>query len=99
MGRKRRNREARPPSTEEQLTEKVTQLLGTETITPMMVYDLLLMGYKCYRSGMGVSQEVIWKSILNGFKDHERYYLTPGQHAALHGREQLEDEDYAELSS
>jgi hypothetical protein len=97
MGKRKKNRAARPPSTEELLTEKVSQFLGAQNITPMMVYDLLLMGHRCYRQGLGLPHETVWKSILDGFRDHDRYYLTPGQNAALHGRDQPTEGDYAEL--
>lgn len=97
MGRRRKNRAARPPSTEELVAEKVTQLLGAETITPMMVYDLLLMGHRCYRQGVGLPHEMVWKSILDGFRDHNRYYFTPGQMALLHGREEPNQEDFESL--
>lgn len=98
MGRKRKNRKERPPSTEEQLTEAVSKLLGASTITPSMVYDFILLGHRCYKFGSGLPQEVVWKAIINGFSDHERYYLTPGQHAFLHGREDPEEEDFRQLA-
>jgi hypothetical protein len=75
----------------------VSKLLGAETITPMMVYDILLMGHRVYRHGFGLPHDVVWKSIVNGFRDHNRHYLTPGQMAALHGRDNPEDPDFAEL--
>ena len=99
MARRRKNRAAPPPSIEELLTEKVTQLLGAGTITPMMVYEILLMGHRAYKQGVRLPHEVVWRSILNGFGDHDRHYLTPGQMAALHGREIPIEEDFVDLTS
>jgi hypothetical protein len=99
MGKRRKNRAVRPSSTEELLTEHVSKLLGAGSITPMMVYDLLLMGHRVYRQGFGLPHEIVWKSILDAFMDHDRYYLTPGQIAILHGRTKPATEDMAELSS
>lgn len=79
------------------MTEHVTKLLGASNITPMMVYDILLMGHRCYKSGMGLPHEAVWRAILNGFRDHERYYLTPGQMALLHGREEPATQDFEQL--
>jgi hypothetical protein len=97
MGKRKKNRAARPPSTEELLTEKVNEFLGAGIITPMMVYDILLMGNRVYKSGVGLPHEVVWKGILDGFRDHDRHYLTPGQMAALHGRENPDESDFNDL--
>ena len=99
MGRRRKRKGERPPSTEELLTDRVCQLLAAETITPMQVYDLLLMGHRVYKKGLGLPHEAVWRGILTAFRDHERYYLSPGQMAMLHGREAPEPEDFAHLSS
>ena len=73
MGKRRKNRAARPPSTEERLLEEVSKLLGAETITPMMVYDLLLMGHRIYKQGFGLPHEVVWKSILDAFRLYDTF--------------------------
>lgn len=97
MGKRKKNRAARPLSTEELLTERVSQILGAEKITPDMIYGLLLLGHRCYRQGDALSHEAVWRSIINGFNDHDRYYLTPGQNAMLHGRESPNEDDFAAL--
>jgi hypothetical protein len=98
MGRRRKNRASRPPSTEELLTERVSQLLGAGSITPMMVYDILLMGHRVYKQGVGLPHEAVWKSILDAFRDHDRHYLTPGQTATLYGKKELEIKDMEYLN-
>jgi hypothetical protein len=98
MSKSRKNRKRKPPGIKELLTEKVSDFLAAGNITPMMVYDILLTGHRVYRQGTGLPHEEIWRAIINGFSDHERYYLTPGQHAALYGREIPTEEDFAELS-
>ena len=97
MGKRRKRQAERPPSTEELLTEQVSKLLAAKTITPMQVYELLLMGHKCYRSGMGLQGGTVWEGILDAFRDHERYYLSPGQMAVLHGRARPDPEDHEHL--
>lgn len=97
MGKRRKNRKVEPPSREERLTEQVSHLLGAKTITPMMVYEILLMGYLCYKPGLGLPHEVVWRSIVDGFKKHDRHYFTPGQMALLHGRDEPSEEDFESL--
>lgn len=96
MGR-RRKQKVRDPSIEEVITEQVSNLLSSATITPAQVMDLLLSGHRMYKWN-GISTQVAWKAILDGFKDHDRYYLTPGQNASLHGREEPTPEDFEHLS-
>jgi len=99
MGKRRKNRATRPPSTEELLTEQISKLLGADTITPMTVYDLLLVGHRVHRHGTDLPHEVVWKSIVDAFGDHDRYYLTLGQTATLRGWPNSEAKDLVELSS
>jgi len=96
---KRRNRLKVPePTTEQSVTQKVSQLLSGETITPQLVYDLMLLGSRCYRSGMGLPQSMVWQALLDGFAAHDRHYLNPYQMATLRGRSEVESSDFEHLA-
>lgn len=96
---KRRNRLKVPePTTEQRVTQKVSQLLSGETITPQLVYDLMLLGSRCYRSGMGLPQNMVWQALLDGFAAHDRHYLNPYQMATLRGRSEVESSDFEHLA-
>jgi hypothetical protein len=86
MARKRKT--ARPPSREGQLRYQVQLMLAAPVITPMMISDLLILGARIYSQGIGLPQHTVWNSILEGFADHGRYYLSPDQQAALQGSDQ-----------
>lgn len=73
------------PAREAQLRDQVSQILAAPQITPMMISNLLMMGARIYKDGMGLPQHAVWNAILAGFADHDRYYLTPEQQAALQG--------------
>lgn len=96
---KRGNRLKVPePTTEQRVTQKVSQLLSGETITPQLVYDLMLLGSRCYRSGMGLPQSMVWQALLDGFAAHDRHYLNPYQMATLRGRSEVESSDFEHLA-
>jgi hypothetical protein len=99
VGKRRKNRHGRPPSTQQLLTERVGQLLAAQEITPMMVFDMLLMGHRVYSWNGNMTTEGVWKSILDAFRDHERYYLTPEQMANLNGREKPLPQDHEHLET
>jgi len=98
VSQRRKNQTSRPPSNQELLIEQVSQLISTETITPMMVYDILLTGHRIYMQKIVLPHEVVWKSIIDGFRYHDRHYLTPGQTAMLYGKQQLETQDMEYLN-
>lgn len=96
MSKRRKNP---PPSTKELLYQQVTGLLVEPTVTPMQVYNLLVMGHRVYKQGMGLPlREAVWKSILDAFRDQGRYYLSPGQLAQLRDEPNPTDDDWATLS-
>lgn len=93
-----RKRNKTPELTREQkLTVMVDQILKSEHITPMQIYDLILMGHQVYKPGMGIPQAHVWESILQGFKQNGRMYLNPYTMAVLVGRDSPEDSDFDEL--
>ena len=94
----RRRKRARPPTVEEQIRARVSDLLTVSNITPMLVYDLLLLGHRMYRSGMGIPTEQVWRAIAGAFADCDRYYLTPGQTAQLFDQELLKPKDLEYLN-
>ena len=78
---------------EEEIRSKITELLNTETITPMLVYEVLLVGHRMFKQGVGIPVDHVWTSILSAFADGDRHYPTPGQTSVLFGKEMLEPED------
>lgn len=96
---KRGNRlKVHEPTTEQRVTQKVSQLLSGETVTPQLVYDLMLLGSRCYRQGVGLPHKAVWQALLDGFAAHDRHYLNPYQMAALRGRSEVDDCDFEHLA-
>lgn len=96
---KRGNRLKVPePTTEQRVTQKVSQLLSGETVTPQLVYDLMLLGSRCYRQGVGLPHKAVWQALLDGFAAHDRHYLNPYQMATLRGRSEVESSDFEHLA-
>ena len=93
-----KRRKGPEPTTEQRVTQKVSQLLSGETVTPQLVYDLLLLGSRCYRSGMGLPHIAVWQAILDGFAAHDRPYLNPSQMASLRGRTVVDGIDFEHLA-
>lgn len=90
------------PTREEQVTSQVTLLvekwLSSENITPPnMVFDMLMMGYRCWRPGMGLPHENVWQAIAEGFENQHRPYLTPRKIALLRGKTQWDPSDFEHL--
>lgn len=93
-----RKRNRTPELTREQkLTVMVDEILKSEHITPMQVYDLMLMGYQVYRQGVGIPQSHVWEAILQGFSQNGREYLNPWKMALLSGRDTPESADFNSL--
>jgi len=97
MSKRRKNKKVREPTVEEQIRARVGDLLVTDNITPMLVYNLLLIGHRIYKQGIGIPTEHVWRSITGAFADNGRHYLTPGQIAALWDKEVLDDSDFDQL--
>lgn len=84
----RKHKTFRPMSREEQLRHQVYSILSAPVITPRMISDLLILGSRIYRQGVGLDPDTVWTSILEGFADHGRYYLSPDQQAVMQGSDQ-----------
>jgi hypothetical protein len=94
-----RKRKRMPELTREQkLTELVNYMLTCDSITPMQVYDLVLMGSQVYKPGMGIPQCHVWEAILQAFRQNGRCYMNPYQVAVLAGRARPEDADFESLT-
>lgn len=95
----RKRRKAPEPTREQRLTQKVNQLLNGEPVSPQLVYDLLLLGYRCYKFGDGLPHSAVWQAILDGFATHDRHYLNPYQVASLRGKTEIDESDFAHLDT
>ena len=87
MARKR-NKVAEP-TTEQRLALLVDAMLSAEHITPMQIYEVMLMGHRVYRQGVGIPERVVLDAILSAFKQHHRHYMNPYQIAQLRGHSDL----------
>ena len=70
---------------QDQVRYRVNELLTATTITPWMVYQLLLTGHRMYRYH-DISESQAWEAIIEAFSDQGRQYLTPDQISALRGK-------------
>jgi hypothetical protein len=96
MARKRK--QMPEPTREQKLTELVNQVLTCDQITPMQMYNLILMGSQVYKPGMGIPQSHVWEAILQAFRQNGRCYMNPYQVAVMSGRAHPEESDYHSLN-
>jgi len=80
----RRQKVPEPPM-QDQVRDRVNELLTATTITPWMIYQLLLTGHRMYRYH-DISESQAWEAIIGAFSDQGRQYLTPDQMSALRGK-------------
>ena len=83
MARKRKK--VAEPTFSQKLTTTVDALLSAEHITPMQVYEIMLMGHRAYKQGVGVPESTVLEAIITAFKQHDRHYLNPYQFPTLRG--------------
>lgn len=86
-----RKRKVKEPTLRERITQDVHKLLTCNVITPRQVYDLMLLGSRMYRQGVGIPEFHVVDAILEAFEKQNRHYLNPYQSA------QLRDADAPEL--
>ena len=96
MPRKRKTKVAEP-TREERVTQIVYDILSAEKITPGQLYDLLLMGHKVYKQGVGIPECAVLDAILKAFVQHGRIYMNPHTMARLRGLDYALDADFETL--
>ncbi len=92
-----KRKKVRLPTIEEQILLDVSTLLDAKTITPAMIYAIMLDGHRAYKSGIGMSQFGIWEVILKSFSERDRHYINPFKLSALKDKEFPDEEDYEHL--
>lgn len=82
---------------EQRLTIKVDEILKSVHMTPAQAYDMIVLGYQVYKSGLGLPHQVVWDAILQGFEKNGMTYLNPYKSASLAGRHHPEDDDFKDV--
>jgi hypothetical protein len=86
MARKRKTKVVEP-TREQRVTQIVNDILSAEAITPVQLYDLLLMGHRVYKQGVGIPECAVLDAILKAFAQHDRHYMNPYVMAQLRGEQ------------